>query len=78
MRRGAAMEDAKLEAYYNELKAAAPKGGRGGLGTTKGPKSKKGGGFETSRAGTDGLSVCLRQMLASLLPAPASVQISQI
>ena len=30
------MEDTKLEAYYNELKAAAPKGGRGGLGTTKG------------------------------------------
>lgn len=39
------MEDAKLEAYYNELKAAAPKGGRGGLGTLKGPQSKKGGGF---------------------------------
>eukprot|EP01050_Picozoa_sp_SAG11_P002898 SAG11_NODE_153_length_14352_cov_24.348323_5_plen_180_part_00 len=35
------MEDAKLEAYYNEMKAAAPKGKRGGLGSLKGPKGQK-------------------------------------
>jgi hypothetical protein len=35
------MEDEKLANYYDELKAAAPKGGRGGLGAIKG--SFKGG-----------------------------------
>ena len=50
------MEDEKLADYYDELKAAAPKGGRGGLGAIKGGFK---GGFgrgtkPTSAAGTNG------------------------
>jgi thioredoxin 1 len=46
-----AMEDAKLEAYYNELKASAPKGKTGGLGSLRGPGN--GGGFASAAQRAD-------------------------
>ena len=45
------MEDEKLADYYDELKAAAPKGGRGGLGAIKGSFS---GGFGKRKAKASG------------------------
>jgi thiol-disulfide isomerase/thioredoxin len=45
------MEDAKLEAYYNEMKASAPKGKTGGLGALRGPS--KGGGFASAAQRSD-------------------------
>jgi predicted DNA-binding protein with PD1-like motif len=44
------MEDSKLESYYEDMKSRAPKGRRGGLGSSKGPKSK-GAGDGASEAG---------------------------
>ena len=44
------MEDAKLEAYYNELKASAPKGKTGGLGSLR---AGKGGGFASAAQRSD-------------------------
>ena len=41
------MEDAKLEAYYNKIKDAAPKGRTGGLGSLKGPGNKAKGSWAT-------------------------------
>lgn len=60
------MEDEKLADYYDELKAAAPKGGRGGLGAIKGGFK---GGFgarteSSSAAGTNGVCASVARVRA--------------